>query len=548
MRNLCILFLIFFNLNCFKTKRANFDLSSGSPFLFGSILLFQQNQEATRRSNQQSINATGINFNSRSTFSASKLLGSSSANAGVSKVEVKINSGNFLQTTGTTNWELQVPFQTKWTYSFSNTITVRVTDTQGNVKEIPFTQINKEENRDSNGDGIVDLIVSAPTYNSSQGRVYVFNGNSTNGIASNLLISNANQTFTGLGSSRFGSKLAMADFNGDGFGDLAVCEFLSTSVSASINSYLGSAKGFGSRIVLSQSTGQELCSSMAVGDFNNDGYSDLLVSNTVGPNGVVNVYLGTATGVSTSINQSLVIISPSNFGGSVTVGDVDGDGYLDFAARTLSASNVYIHHGSATGFTLKTLITTSNTISSLLLADINGDGKADLMIGETGFNTNQGRVLIHLSNGSSIATSSSQIITGEGTSFQFARSLSMGDLNQDGIPDLIAGNDLFQGQGRVYVFYGCLNSGICKGSGIASSSSNFFITGDTGNLFGVSTTVVDVNRDNRPDLLLGATGFSSGNGGLFIYHAPANGFNSSYTASEYNIRITGEGGLGGGLY
>ena len=142
MRKLFILILIIHNLNCFKTKRASFDLNSvKSSFLVGAIILFQQNQDNIRRSNQQSINVSGINFSIKSTFSANKLLGTSSANAGVSKVEVKINSGNFIQATGTTNWELQVPFSTKWTYSFTNTITVRVTDTQGNVKEVAFTQI-----------------------------------------------------------------------------------------------------------------------------------------------------------------------------------------------------------------------------------------------------------------------------------------------------------------------------------------------------------------------------------------------------------------------
>ena len=41
---------------------------------------------------------------------------------------------------------------------------------------IALTSIQKGENRDINGDGFVDLVISAPTYNANQGRVYVFNG------------------------------------------------------------------------------------------------------------------------------------------------------------------------------------------------------------------------------------------------------------------------------------------------------------------------------------------------------------------------------------
>jgi len=486
------------------------------------------------------------------------LTGSASDNVEVTSVEIQINSGSYAAATLTgetptqKNWSYKIPFNTKWTYSFTNTINVRATDKSGNQKVTSLTSIQKNESRDLNGDGYVDLVVGAPTHNSNQGKVYIFNGTST-GITQTSG-SNATQSLTGSSTRKFGSSLALTDINGDGFSDLIVCEFAGqgTGLVNSAYYYLGNLNGLGSKTTINQVSGTEYCTSIATGDFNADGYGDVAISD-VTSGGFVYIYNGSSTGL--NINPVQTIAGASNIGLSLGTGDINGDGKTDLVARTSSSPFLVSYIYSGTSLVSSSSFTTTLNAQSVL-GDFNNDGKADLAVGETGFSTNTGRVYIFLSNGTALGTTASQVITGEATNYYFSKTLSVGDANQDGITDLIAGNwDYGSGgneYGKVYIFYGCTSTGICDNPTNASAA-NIQITGvTTGLQFGYSTRLIDTNGDGFPDLLAGGPGFNS-QGALYIFNGTANGISKDAKQNtNANLVILGEtssvGNFGLSLY
>ncbi|HRG44841.1 MAG TPA: VCBS repeat-containing protein [Leptospiraceae bacterium] len=576
MKYFSILTVLLF-ISCLSAKKSPFDISSpgigmgmGFALVFGSNSNSQTNTTGNTTTTTTTTNTvdttsptgTVTNLKSKGTIDTGLLIGTASDNVGVASVEVQINSGSYTTattltnsttTTGTKDWTYKIPVTAKWTYAFTNTVNVRVTDTSGNTTISALTSVQKGENRDINGDGFIDLVVGAPTFGGNNGRVYVFNGSAT-GI-SQTSVTNASQTFTGTALRKFGSSIAMTDINGDGYADMVVCEFLAAGTNSSFY-YLGSSSGFGSKNTIIQVNSTEYCRALVVGDFNNDGYGDVAISNSSssdnGGNGNVYIYRGNSSGLNISPVQ--ILTSPgTNLGMDLTSGDINGDGKTDLVART--SSNPYIVSFLSDGSNLVISSTFTTILNSQpVLADFNGDGKADLAAAEMGFSGNTGRVHIFLSNGTNLNTTSSQAIVGELAGNLFSNKIYAGDANQDGIIDLIIAHSGFDTleYGKVYVFYGCLTTGICKGS-VNASAADLKITGSPIDAlqFGSSTRLIDINRDGFSDLLVGGPGYNN-NGALFIFKGSASGISTSYTsytnASSTIVETSASSNFGLSLY
>ena len=199
---------------------------------------------------------------------------------------------------------------------------------------------------DIDGDGYDDVIIGAPAGEGSSGRVYVFMG-SSEGI---LTIAAATLTVNGLNPS-FGQTLAGGgDVNHDGFADVVVGAPSFSSTSGRVYVYTGGAGGLApiAATVLTGSAGSGFGSSVdAVGDADGDGYSDLIV----GATGAGHAYLydGSAAGLPTTVATTLV--GPEYpFGDALAgAGDVNGDGCDDLIAGSFGAEgkfgSAYLYNG-----------------------------------------------------------------------------------------------------------------------------------------------------------------------------------------------------------
>ncbi|MEX2300285.1 MAG: hypothetical protein WD733_05080 [Bryobacterales bacterium] len=210
---------------------------------------------------------------------------------------------------------------------------------------------------DFNGDGFADLAAGGPGEDTSQGLVIIIFG------AAGGLTSNGNQRWRegddGLRGSRetfdlFGYSLAAADFNGDGYDDLAVGTPGENNARGTANIIFGSSGGLTATgnvrreqgsdgVPDTDQNGDGFAEVLATGDFNNDGFADLAAA-ALGDHtarGSVIVMPGSSGGL-TGENSRLIWQATAGvggdqreegdrFGSALGSGDFNADGFDDLA-------------------------------------------------------------------------------------------------------------------------------------------------------------------------------------------------------------------------
>ena len=303
-----------------------------------------------------------------------------------------------------------------------------------------------------------------------------------------------------------GPQIATADFDGDGKTDSLVFD------SGSLIMLPGNGAGtLGTPVSSPVSVSPRL---LVAADMNNDGKADVVVGTSTGVSILLNQGNGTFAG-----EQDYVLPSPAV---SVATGDFNGDGRKDVAAGVnpglglAGASGVYVLLGLANGtYAPAVQVDASLNPTGLAAADINGDGRADLVVADQGFfdyagATDQvnGAVHVYLGNASGSFTASTSPITAA-TNYSVAM---LGDLNGDGKQDLILGGNVAGAQDSstpsVYTLVGN-GDGTFQAAIAASIPSNYGI-GTT------SIALADFNNDGHLDVVVGdATAMTSvllGNG------------------------------------
>jgi hypothetical protein len=242
------------------------------------------------------------------------------------------------------------------------------------------------------------------------------------------------------------------------------------------NIELGGANGYsGTRKIVANINGEQLGAQVtALGDINGDGRADYGVLDT-GSGGVMarlNVVLGsTATSDIFTSNldsklEGFRIIDPTQTteyvgAGNVTgLGDINGDGYSDFAITTDAVkAATYVVYGRAGmndvnlaqiaagngGFVLSTAWNNSN-VHVDAIGDFNGDGLDDLVFYSSGYGKTGTLSVIYGSSNSSgnyyqeafkDGTKGFRIETGWSDNFADVNAVSAGDINGDGLSDLL---------------------------------------------------------------------------------------------------------------
>lgn len=288
-----------------------------------------------------------------------------------------------------------------------------------------------------------------------------------------------------------------------------------------------------------------LGTSVAVCDVNGDNRDDLIVGvpGARRDSGQVQVFLASMAGVLPNVPSFTInAYQPSSrFGATLAcAGDVDGDGFNDIL---VGASDYDVFWNPVE----------SDTLPGWDTSDLNPDN----------IDRDEGAIFIYYGSSSGLDTVTSSTndpvdtLFGHVDTMRLGYSLSaLGDINGDGVDDIIAGafsySGTLNGQGAASIYYGA-DSGIAASTGrtagipTGGGTPDELVTspqGEAGGLFGSSVAGVgDLNGDGRNDFVVSALGESgstlpkAGKAHVFFGGSPASSVHRSLSGQAASSRF-----------
>ncbi|MGW0602625.1 VCBS repeat-containing protein [Streptomyces sp. NPDC002640] len=292
----------------------------------------------------------------------------------------------------------------------------------------------------------------------------------------------------------------------------------------------------------------------AYADFDGDGYDDLAVGASgedLGDDkdgGMVTILWGSASGITgkgaVQVNDP-ASSSHDRWGRTLAAGDFDGDGRQDLVVGT-SKTKLYVLKGgisrsgtSGSRQTIQAPVWTEGPAYNITAGDVDGNGLTDLVV--NGYtpepeadNYHRNRNYLLLGTGSGLDQYSAQelrpgVITG------------IGDINKDGFGDIVSGFDLDPVEngvsepntakgGKVWITYGSAY-GVGTVQGITQDTSGVPGSGETNDMFGYELDLGDVNGDTYLDLAVGVAGENvdgvTDTGSVVVLYGTASGITGS---------------------
>lgn len=312
---------------------------------------------------------------------------------------------------------------------------------------------------DFNGDGFPDVAVVNAQFGPST--MSVFLGKADGEFQS------PNNYPTGV----FTSGILAADFNQDGIPDIAAMSQGDTLTDGDVAVFLGNGDGT-FRGPVDNVLGN-FPVSVALGDCDRDGILDIVTVDYF----TASAYVSLGNGDGSFKPPVAYAIGGGPY--SVTTGDFNGDGYIDIAAVNDDVDTMSVLLGNGDGtFQTQQVYNTGFQVEFVAAGDLNNDGKPDLIVANYG----EATVGVFLNNGD--GTFASQVAYAVGSNDS---GLAIADMDGDGIPDIVAS------------YYTPAAVGILRGNGDGTFQTvRDFNTGQTQ---GFELSVADLDGDGTPDII-----------------------------------------------
>ncbi|MBO6620977.1 MAG: T9SS type A sorting domain-containing protein [Balneola sp.] len=423
---------------------------------------------------------------------------------------------------------------------------------------------------DLNGDGIDDIVVEHFEGTSGEpdykiGRRFI-TGNTTNNFSSQFALYNGNDFFN---TGNILEHTNIGDVNGDGIDDLSFTDFGQTEVEIRFG---GNSISNNPDLIIKPDSIFSLLTTIG-GDFNGDGFSDVLVSSNSGQ--FMEVYYGSTT-FDTEVDliidpDAYVDTSYASNGNYLprNIGDINNDGVDDFVAHALFANKDFDYLNRSYVFLGGTdldgipeyeidfadLLGTTQPLSlgwaSGAAGDLNGDGFNDFYISQTRtFEGVSGRVFIFYGGEELSFDQIDHTLSGSsnGDLFSFGINVtSDGDFNGDGFSDIAVMSSFSIGRAPITVYFGAedfdgnfnnplyINENLYR----AGFSSSDVVSG-----LGEIRFVPDLNGDKADEILI-STQFGNLTNAMIQYggsEVPSENFRQYFGAPNTSL------GLGGPQY
>ncbi len=258
---------------------------------------------------------------------------------------------------------------------------------------------------DLNGDGYSDLAVT-----DRQTSIF-FNGGNRTVITPS----------SSLGADSGGVAVVVVDWNSDSYPDVAVAGLAGLAARVYLNDGAGN---FLQSIDLQYANSGSILAA-AGGDFDRDGFDDLVVTGTGG-----SLLLQSAGQAGFTL-----IELPAGPGIDVSTADLNNDGFADILVVESAGRSVRLLRNSGDGASFTPQELQRGSVAAVTAADLNGNGRADLLLAIDGedLTTPQSKILYQRSDGTFPA--------GDAIGASPLRKMLAGDVNGDLLPDIIALND-----------------------------------------------------------------------------------------------------------
>lgn len=285
-------------------------------------------------------------------------------------------------------------------------------------------------------------------------------------------------------------SISSSDLDGDGLPDMIIANSTDSTVSILKRLFELSGYSYAPPVQLNCKMSPQ---DIAIGDVTGDGKPDIAVVSK--DSNMVTVFRNTRVGNSISFNQKVSFqtgLSPKG----ISLADIDRDGRLEIVVTNEGENTVSVFKNTVTplggvSYNNKIDFPSGASPRSIVAEDIDNDGLADIVTANYGGNNFS--VLRNTSSGGSISFDSKvDFTTGAGP-----QDIKVADIDADGINDVIVTNN---GSGTLSVLKNTSSSG----------SVSFATSVDATTGIGpINVAVGDIDGDGSPDLAVTNTGSNS---------------------------------------